>query len=135
MACVETALGPPKLIPGGRYTPDFAAEVAGEKDDQHAPLERQAREMGWQGLQITSSTLWDQIEAAAKHLAPVHQRLHAYILARPFIHMDETHWKFLGSNGGEHEQKRGTANHPVLLSAYAGFYCSQRTRPKPRGSS
>jgi hypothetical protein len=80
--------------------------VANDKYDQHMPLERQAREMGWQGLQVTSSTLWDQIEAAAKHLAPVHERLHAYILARPFIHMDETHWKFLGSNGGEHEQKR-----------------------------
>jgi len=26
--CVETALGPPKLQPGGRYSVDFAVEVA-----------------------------------------------------------------------------------------------------------
>ncbi|CAM4173758.1 IS66 family transposase zinc-finger binding domain-containing protein [Corallococcus soli] len=38
--CVETALGPPKLQPGGRYSLDFALEVAVQKYLEHAPLER-----------------------------------------------------------------------------------------------
>lgn len=105
-ACVETALGVPKLIPGGRYSPDFAVDVAVSKYLDHMPLERQVRAMAREGLVVDSNTLWDQINALARHLAPVHDRLHAYVLSKPVIGTDETHWKFLGANGGEHKQKR-----------------------------
>ncbi len=39
--CVETAPGPTKLIPGGRYSVRFAALVAVDKYDAVVPLERQ----------------------------------------------------------------------------------------------
>jgi transposase len=42
-ASVVTAPAPPKLIPGGRYSPEFAVEVAIEKYLDHMPLERQSR--------------------------------------------------------------------------------------------
>lgn len=108
-ACVETALGVPKLIPGGRYSPDFAVDVAVSKYLDHMPLERQVRAMAREGLIVDSNTLWDQIHALYLLLAPVHDKLHVYVLSKPVIGTDETHWKYLGPNGAEHEQKRWQA--------------------------
>ena len=108
-ACVDTALGPTMLIPGGRYAPDVAIEVATAKYLDHAPLQRQVRGMEREGLQVTAQTLWDQLEAAARQLEPLYERIHAHVLSHPVIGVDETHWKFLGNNGGEHEQKRWQA--------------------------
>src|SRR5271169_2107056 len=61
-SCIETALGPDKLCPGGRYSVDFAIYVAISKYFDHLPLERQVRMMAREGLVVTSQTLWDQIE-------------------------------------------------------------------------
>ena len=61
-SCIETALGPDKLVPGGRYSIDFAIYVAISKYCDHLPLERQVRMMARDGLVVTSQTLWDQIE-------------------------------------------------------------------------
>jgi transposase len=95
--CVETALGQDKLIAGGRYSIDFAVSVAVAKYADHAPLERQVRVMKRQGLVIDSQTLWDQLNALAKWLAPVHKRLHQYVLAQPVIGADETFWRLMES--------------------------------------
>jgi transposase len=48
--CVETAPLPPRLVPGGRYSTDFAIEVAVGKCLDHLPLERQVRIMAREGL-------------------------------------------------------------------------------------
>lgn len=103
--CVETALGPTTLIPGGRYSPDFAVEVAVAKYLDHLPLQRQVKIMSREGLEITASTLWDQLDAAALALQPTYEKIRAHVLACDVIGIDETHWKMLGNNGGEHEQK------------------------------
>ena len=105
-ASVETALGPDKLIPGGRYSTDFAIEIAAQKYLDHLPLERQARIMGREGLTVDAQTLWDQLNALAKRLEPALERLHDHALSQPVIGVDETHWKYLGKNGGEHGRKR-----------------------------
>jgi transposase len=55
--CVEVAIGPRKLIPGGRYSQDFAVHVAVAKYADHLPLERQVRMMRRQGLDVTSQAL------------------------------------------------------------------------------
>ena len=55
--CVETALGHTTLIPGGRYAPDFAVEVAISKYLDHLPLQRQVKIMAREGLEVTASTL------------------------------------------------------------------------------
>jgi len=44
-AKVETALGPYKLIVGGRYSLEFAIEIALAKYDVHLPLVRQVQQM------------------------------------------------------------------------------------------
>ncbi|ATB27444.1 IS66 family transposase [Melittangium boletus] len=95
--CVETALGPPKLQPGGRYSLDFAVEVAAAKYLDHLPLERQVRVMQREGLTVDSQTLWDQVDALARRLAPAHEALHAALLTREILGGDETRWPLLGS--------------------------------------
>lgn len=95
--CVETALGPNKLMAGGRYSIDFAVSVAIAKYADHLPLERQVRVMKRQGLVVDSQTLWDQLNALAKWLAPAHERLHAYVLAQPVVGADETFWRLMES--------------------------------------
>lgn len=97
--CVETAPAPPKLIPGGRYSIDFAAQVAVSKYADHLPLERQARIMKRQGLVVESQTLWDQTEALAVHLQPAYERLQEYVRNQTVLGADETPWKLLGHNG------------------------------------
>ncbi|OJT20553.1 hypothetical protein BO221_31675 [Archangium sp. Cb G35] len=95
--CVETALGPPKLQAGGRYSVDFAVEVAVAKYLDHMPLERQAKTMEREGLVVDSQTLWDQIEALARLLSPAHEALHEALLTREILGGDETRWPLLGS--------------------------------------
>lgn len=100
---VVTAPGPARLIPGGRYSPEFAVEVAISKYLDHAPLERQVRILEREGLRVTSQTLWDQIEALAGHLEPCYKALHSLVLGSPVIHADETHWRLMGQ---EEEKSR-----------------------------
>jgi transposase len=95
--CVETALGPPKLQAGGRYSVDFAVEVAVAKYLDHMPLQRQVRTMEREGLVVDSQTLWDQVEALARLLEPAHEALHEALLTREILGADETRWPLLGS--------------------------------------
>jgi transposase len=97
--CVETALGPDRLIPGGRYSVDFAVSVAIAKYADHLPLERQVRMMKRQGLIIDSQTLWDQINALAKWLEVLQERLHHHVLACDVIGADETFWRLMDNKG------------------------------------
>jgi transposase len=93
---VVTAPGPARLIPGGRYSPEFAVEVAINKYLDHAPLERQVRIMEREGLTVTSQTLWDQIEALARHLEPSYAALRPRVLGSAVVYADETHWRLMG---------------------------------------
>lgn len=94
-ATMMTAPGPPKLIPGGRYSIEFAVHVAVAKYLDHLPLNRQAGMMERDNLVIDSQTLWDQIEALARHLAPTYTALREYVRAKPLLHADETPWYLL----------------------------------------
>ena len=98
--CIETALGPTKLVAGGRYSIDFAVEVAVAKYADHLPLARQTRQMARQGLEVDSQTLWDQLFALARHLRPTHEALHDYVLSSPVIGANETTWRLMGGEGG-----------------------------------
>jgi transposase len=97
--CVETAPGPEKLIPGGRYSIDFAVSVAIAKYADHLPLERQVRMMKRHGLVVDSQTLWDQLNALARLLRPVGEALPRYILSQPVVGADETFWRLMEGNG------------------------------------
>lgn len=99
-AAVVTAPAPPKLIAGGRYSVDFAVSVAVDKYLDHAPLERQARAMGRDGLVVDSQTLWDQILALAGHLEPSYEALHRRALTDEVLGADETWWRLMDRSAG-----------------------------------
>lgn len=60
VASPKLAQCPLRLPGGGRYALDFAIESAVAKYLDHTPLERQVRIMRREGLDIDSSTLWEQ---------------------------------------------------------------------------
>jgi transposase len=93
--CVQTAPAPPKVIPGSRYSPEFAVEVAVGKYLDHLPLERQCRIMRREGLQIDSQTLWDQLDGLARLLKPTRDALGRRVLASDLVHADETSWRLM----------------------------------------
>jgi transposase len=97
--CVETAPGPEKLVPGGRYSPEVALEVAADKYLDHLPLERQVRRIAREGIRVESQTLWDQINALAWRLEPLHKRLLAHVLTKTVVGADETRWRIMGKDG------------------------------------
>ena len=101
-ACPEllvTAPGPDRVTPGGRYSLEFAAFVAEQKYLDHLPLARQERMMERNGLDITRTTLWDQVNALADHLEPTWKALHQYTLGADWVHCDETYWPMLDGPG------------------------------------
>jgi transposase len=96
--CIETALAPARLVPGGRYSVAFATHVTVTKYADHGPLERQVKIMARHGLRVDSQTLWDQVHALATALSPAHVRLREYLLQKPVLGADETHWRVMGSD-------------------------------------
>lgn len=98
---VVTASMPPRLIPGGRYSLEFAVEVAAAKYVDHLPLDRQRRIMQREGLTIDTQTLWDQIFALSRVLAPSYDALLARILDCPQVGADETWWRLIESTSSQ----------------------------------
>jgi transposase len=94
---VVTAPGPAQVIPGCRYAPEFGIGVAVAKYTDHLPLERQVRMMAREGLIVDSQTLWDQINAIARHLEPTYAALGRRALEAPVINVDETRWPMMKS--------------------------------------
>ena len=107
---IVTAPGPKKLIEGGRYSVDFAIEVACDKYLDHLPLDRQRKMMSREGLDISTAALWDQVEAVSAALMPVHAALHRLILSSPLVHADETRWKLIRAPETETWQAWGIAS-------------------------
>ncbi|MGH7346947.1 MAG: IS66 family transposase [Candidatus Rokuibacteriota bacterium] len=99
--CVDTAPGPVKLQPGSRYSTGFAVEVAVDKYLDHLPLERQARIMRREGLQIDSQTLWDQLEVMAGVLQPTYDALVRHVLEAEVVGADETWWRLMDQKGSK----------------------------------
>jgi transposase len=94
---VVTAPGPAQVLPGSRYAPEFGIGVAVAKYTDHLPLERQVRMMAREGLTAESQTLWDQLNAIARHLEPTYEALGRRALAASVINVDETRWPMMKS--------------------------------------
>ena len=63
--------------------------------------------MGREGLRIDSQTLWDQIDALAKHLVPAYEKLREFILGADVVGADETWWRLMGKNGSRRRARSG----------------------------
>lgn len=93
--CVETAPGPERAVPGGRYSLDFAIKIAIDKYLDHIPLARQERIMARHGLVITTQTLWDQLNVLGRRLESASAALLARALSQPVVGLDQTGWPSL----------------------------------------
>lgn len=93
---IETAEGPKKLIPQGRYSTEFALQVVAQKFLDHIPLERQVRMLEREGLTVTSQTLWDQEWALYEVLKPAVGLLQDHLAHKRVRCGDETRWPVLG---------------------------------------
>ncbi len=97
--CVETAPGPERAIPGGRYSLDFAIKIAIDKYLDHIPLARQERILRRHGLVVTTQTLWDQLQAVGRRLESASRALLARVHAQPVVGLDQTSWPRLDGKG------------------------------------
>lgn len=91
----ETALGPRRWFARGRYSASFVIAVAIGKYLDHLPLERMCRQMGREGLDVDSQTLFDQLWELKNIVAPAYARLLSVQLTRPYLNVDETRWPML----------------------------------------
>jgi len=90
---IITAPGPLKLKEGNRYSVDFAVEMGLAKYQWHLPLDRQRHMMAEQGLDISVSTIFDQVDTVAWYLrSTVFKAIRDKIEATPVNEADDTTW-------------------------------------------
>ena len=66
------------------------ATILFEKFCQHQPLNRQAERYAREGVELSLSTLADQVGACTAALAPLHDRIATHLLAADRLHGDDT---------------------------------------------
>lgn len=85
--------------PRGWAGPNLLATILFEKFGQHLPLNRQAERFSREGVEISLSTLADQVGACAEALAPIHALIRAHVLAAKRLHADDTTVPLLAKGG------------------------------------
>ncbi|MGO9543611.1 MAG: IS66 family transposase [Rhodomicrobium sp.] len=91
-AC-ETVAQPPApfhVTPRGFAGPNLLAMVLFEKFGQHQPLNRQSERYAREGIDLSVSTLADQVGACAAVLEPLHALIEDHVLAAERLHGDDT---------------------------------------------
>lgn len=78
------------VVPRGWAGPSFLAMLLFEKYGQHQPLNRQAERFAREGVELSTSTLADQVGAASFALMPLYRRIEAHVLAAKRLHGDDT---------------------------------------------
>ncbi len=78
------------VTPRGFVGPNLLAMILFEKFGQHQPFNRQSERYGREGIDLSVSTLADQVGAATTALAPLHGLIRAHVLAAERLHADET---------------------------------------------
>jgi transposase len=66
---------------------------------QHQPLNRQAERFAREGVELSLSTLADQVGACAVALKPIHELIRAHVLAAGRLHGDDTTVPLLAKGG------------------------------------
>jgi transposase len=87
---IDQAPAPFHAAPRGFAGPSLLAMILFEKYGQHQPLNRQSERYAREGIELSVSTLADQVGACTFALAPLTQRLEAYVFAAERLHGDDT---------------------------------------------
>ena len=91
-AC-EAVTQPPApfhATPRGLFGPSLLAMIMFEKFGTHQPLNRQRDRYAREGVELSLSTLADQVGACAAALRPLHLLIEAHVLAAERLHGDDT---------------------------------------------
>ena len=81
---------PYHVTPRGFVGPNLLAMVLFEKFGQHQPLNRQSERYLREGIDLSVSTLADQVGAATVALAPLHDLIARHAMAAQRLHADDT---------------------------------------------
>jgi transposase len=87
-AC-ETITQPPApfhVTPRGFAGPNLLAMILFEKFGQHQPLNRQSERYAREGIDLSVSTLADQVGACTAALQPLHRLIEAHVLSAERLH-------------------------------------------------
>jgi transposase len=123
-AC-ETITQPPApfhVTPRGFAGPNLLAQILFEKFGQHQPLNRQSERYAREGIDLSVSTLADQVGACTLALQPLHALIEAHVLAAERLHGDETTVPIL-AKGQTDDRPFGGHAPPAAL-----FYASRDRR-------
>lgn len=85
--------------PRGWAGPNLLAMIAFEKYGQHQPLNRQAERYAREGVDLSLSTLADQLGAVTATLKPLHSLIEAHVRAAEHLHGDDTTVPLLARGG------------------------------------
>ncbi|TDE32802.1 IS66 family transposase [Antarcticimicrobium sediminis] len=85
--------------PRGWAGPNLLATILFEKFGQHQPLNRQAERYAREGVDLSLSTLADQVGACAAALEPIHALIGAHVLGADRLHGDDTTVPLLAKGG------------------------------------
>ncbi|MBW8298489.1 MAG: IS66 family transposase [Hydrogenophaga sp.] len=78
------------VTPRGFAGPNLLAMILFEKFAQHQPLNRQSERYAREGIDLSLSTLADQVGACAAALKPIYALIEAHVLAAERLHGDDT---------------------------------------------
>jgi len=92
---IVVAPGAIKAVPKGKFSLNFAIEIAVAKYHDHIPLELQATQMGRQGLKVRPDVLWNQLEHQAAHWEATYEAIRRGCLESPSLGTDDTGWPML----------------------------------------
>lgn len=87
---ISQSPAPFHATPRGWAGPNLLATILFEKFGQHQPLNRQAERYAKEGVDLSLSTLADQVGACATALQPIHDLIRAHVLAAERLHGDDT---------------------------------------------
>jgi transposase len=91
--CCEAISQPPApfhVVPRGWAGPSLLAMILFEKYGQHQPLNRQSERYAREGVELSLSTLADQVGACTVVLRPLYELIRDHVLAGARVHGDDT---------------------------------------------
>jgi transposase len=78
------------VLPRGFAGPSLLAMILFEKYGQHQPLNRQSERYAREGVELSTSTLADQVGGCAAVLRPLYELVRTHVFAGERVHGDET---------------------------------------------
>jgi transposase len=87
---ISQAPAPFHVLPRGFAGPSLLAMIVFEKYGQHQPLNRQADRYAREGVNLSLSTLADQVGGCAVLLRPIYDLIRAHVFAGSRVHGDDT---------------------------------------------